>query len=720
MRLNVVNSMAVMFLLTVFGWADSPLAPYPVTKQIPVVDTYHGVEVTDPFRWLENFQNAETKSWSRTQNEYARNVLDSLSGVNELRTQVTEILSAKTVIYNSVSQRGNQFFAIKRQPPKQQPFIIAFDGLQEVDSARIVVDPNEIDPSGTTHVDWYKPSPDGKWLAVSMSSGGSEAGDLTIFDVDTGKAVHEPVAYVNSGTAGGALAWLADGSGFFYTKHFKVSPNDPDDHNVYQHVYLHKLGTPVSKDSYELGKGFPQIAEIQLALDEKSGRLLATVQKGDGGDFGHYLRSPDGNWQQFSSFGDGTKQVVFGNNDDLFAVTLSDAPRGRIARVAIESLDVSSAKTLVPESEDTIVSSGVAFWGETTVLPASDRLYVVYQLGGPSQVRAFDYDGNPLQSPDQLDVSAVHGLTLLDDEQLLFGNVSFTQPDAYYRFHPGDGQTHQTSLKTAATTTLDDVKVIREFTTSKDGTRIPLNILIPPGVERSGDVPCVVYGYGGYGINMEPRFRPLNRILMDRKVIYAVANIRGGGEYGEKWHSEGTRTNKQNVFDDFSACVKHMTSRGYSNPKKTSILGGSNGGLLMGALLTQHPRDVKAVVAMVGVYDMLRNELSPNGAFNVPEFGTVKNKDHFKALHAYSPYHNVKDGTKYPAVLFTTGENDPRVDPMQSRKMAARLQQATTSGLPVLLRTSANAGHGSGHSLTEQIEQSVDIYGFLFDQLGVN
>ena len=694
---------------------------YPATQKQRVTDEYHGTNVSEDFRWLEDGQNAAVQQWSKSQNSYARSILDRLPGVPSLRKQISQILSAKTVSYGSIALRGGKCFAIKREPPRQQPFIVVMDSVNDVGDARVIVDPNEIDNSGTTSIDWYKVSPNGKYLAVSMSSGGSEIGNLSLYDVQTGQpTVGDRITYVNSGTAGGSLAWFPDSSAFYYTKHFKVAPKDPDDQNVYQHVYRHQLGQPVGVDRYELGKGFPQIAEIQLAMDDSTGTLLATVQKGDGGEFAHHLRNGDGHWRQFSQFGDGVKQVVFSTRKDLLVVTLNGAPRGKIVRVPIKTLDVQSSPVLIPEGEDTIVTSGVAFWGETTVLPMKDRLYVVYQLGGPSELRCFDYQGHALPTPSQLKVAAVHGLQAMDKQSVLFGNTSYTQPDAYYQYDARTGNTGKTKIANRSATTMDGATVIRRFTKSVDGTKIPLNIILPPGVTEDGGNACVVYGYGGYGVNLEPRFKPLNRILMDHNVIYVVANLRGGGEYGEQWHLEGNLTNKQNVFDDFAACVKYMTTSGYTTPQRTAILGGSNGGLLMGATLSQHPQMVKAVVALVGIYDMLRVELSPNGAFNVTEFGTVKDKAQFHALHGYSPYHNVKDGVKYPAVLFMTGENDPRVDPMQSRKMTARLQEATTAASSVLLRTSANAGHGSGNSLNEQIEQSVDLYSFIFSHLQVD
>lgn len=717
-----LSLMAILVLLTsVAGNADeknirnSP----PPTRKSTVSDNFHGVKVTEDYRWLEDWNDLNVKQWSERQNTYARGVLDKLPHVDAIRHQVTKILSARSSHFWDLSFRAGKLFAMKRQPPKQQPFLVVMPSFEKPDQARVIVDPNQLDEKGTTSIDWFKVSPDGKLAAVSLSKGGSEAGDLHVYETTTGREVFETIPYVNSGTAGGSLAWLPDGSGFFYTRHFKIKPNDPDDINVYQHAYYHKLGTSPEKDRYELGMGFPQIAEIQFVMNDGSGRLLATVQEGDGGEFAHYLRSPIGKWRQFSKFGDGTKQAVFGPGDELFVVTLKNAPRGKLLRMTVDSLDVGKAKTVIPESEDTIITSGVAFWGEKTVLPTSGRLYIAYQLGGPSEIRVFDHDGKRLPAPKQLSVSSVHGLLPLGGDDILFGNASFIDPDAYYQFTAKENTTTKTPIASRSPVQFDDATVVREFATSKDGTKIPLNIIMRKGTRRDGSNACIVTGYGGYGVNITPRFRSLNRVLLDRNIIYVVANLRGGGEYGEQWHLQGNLTNKQNVFDDFAAVLRHVIGRGYTKSSRLGIMGGSNGGLLMGATMTQHPKLMKAVVSRVGIYDMLRVELSANGAFNITEFGTVKNAAQFRALFRYSPYHNVMDGTKYPATLFTTGANDPRVDPMQSRKMTARLQAATSSWASILLRTSANAGHGGDNSLSEQIEQAVDVYSFLFAQLGV-
>ncbi len=689
----------------------------PKTPRKLVTDHYHGTAVVDDYRWLEDWSDPEVRAWSDTQNQYAREFLSKLPHVDDIRRRVREIMSADDVSFANVRKNGPYYFAIKRQPPKQQPFLVVLDRLDQPDSARALVDPNEMDGKGSTAIDWYEPSPDGSLVAVSLSSGGSEAGDLHIFDTKTGKRVFEVIPRVNTGTAGGDMAWLPDGSGFFYTRHPREGEKPPADMNFYQQAWFHKLGTPTDKDRYELGRDFPRIAEIEFEMHVPSGQLLLTVQDGDGGQFAHYLRSPQGKWRQFSSFEDKVVQATFASADHLFAITREDAPRGRIIRIDTRSLDVASAPTIVPQGADTIVTS--FYHDPPSVLATPTKLYVLYQLGGPSEIRVFDHDGHTQTAPQQASVSQVGGLSPLDGDDVLFFIESYVSPRAIMVFHAETGRTEKTPLSARSAVDMSDVEVRREFAQSKDGTRIPVNILVPKSALNSLPRPTVVYGYGGYGVNLTPRFRPTVKVLLEQGMIYAVANIRGGGEYGEEWHQQGMLTKKQNVFDDFTAAVRYMIDAGYSTPEKLAIMGGSNGGLLMGAMLTQHPELVRAVVGYVGIYDMLRVELSPNGSFNIPEFGTVRNPDHFKALLAYSPFHNVKDGTPYPAVLFLTGENDPRVDPMQSRKMTARLQAATSSGQPVLLRTTSDAGHGAGTPLGEQIEQTAVVYAFLFDRLGV-
>ncbi len=688
----------------------------PDTAKRPVTDTYHGTTVVDDYRWLEDWELAEVKAWSESQNQYARSVLDHLPGVEKIRHRVTEIMTAKTARFYDVKYSGGHWLAMKNVPPLQQPFLLVADSPDADAEQRVLVDPNIIDASGATSIEWYKPSHDGKLVAVCLSIGGREVGDVKVYDVATGNELDDFVPRVHTGTAGGDLAWAADNRGFYYTRHPREGEREEVDMNFYQQVYFHELGTPTADDRYEIGNDFPRIAETRVEVDATTGRVIATVQFGDGGEFAHYLRDTNGNWQQFSEFGDRIIQAEFGKHDDIYIISRAGAPRGKLLRSNVSDAAAGNFETVIPEGADTIVDS---FWGGGTLLPTDDRLYVVYQLGGPTEIRVFDLKGRQLEPPAQPPVAASGNVRPGPEKTVLFSAGSYTQPPCVFQFHPTDNVTTVTEFCYELPVSLDDAEVQREFVASKDGTQVPVNLIYPKGLKLDGSNPCIVTGYGGYGISLRPAANSLNRILLDHGFVIAVANLRGGGEYGEAWHREGNLTNKQNVFDDFAAVLQHLIERGYTRGERLAIEGGSNGGLLMGALLTQHSHLAKAVVSHVGIYDMLRVELSPNGAFNITEFGTVENAEQFAALHAYSPIHNVKQGTDYPAVLFLTGANDPRVDPMQSRKMTARLQAATSSGEPVLLRTSSDSGHGAGTPLDERIEQEVDVLAFVFDQLGV-
>ncbi len=597
--------------------ATATLAGPPPTKKEPVKDTYHGDTVMDEYRWLEDWNSPPGKAWSEAQNAYARSVLDKLPDAASLRKELTAILAARTTSHGDFSYHGGQLFAMRRQPPKQQPFLVVMPKINEPDKARVLVDPGEIDKKGTTAIDWYVPSPDGKLVAVSLSKGGTETGDVHVYDTATAKEMYEVVPRVNGGTAGGSLAWLPDGKGFFYTRYPRGKERPPEDIDFYQQVFFHALGTTTDDDRYEMGKDLPRIAEIKVEMDDPSGRLLVTVQNGDGGEFAFFLRDPDGKWRQFSTFEDKLVQAAFGRHDDLFVISIQDAPRGKLIRLSIKDLDPAKAKVIVPEGKDTIVADFPGYSSKQTVLPTESRLYVTYQLGGPTELRCFDFDGKSLDAPKQLPISTVGGLTRLTGDDVLFSNVSYVQPRNVFEYRAKSNETVKLPLTTPPPVNLDDVEVKREFATSKDGTKVPVNIMVPKGTKRDGTNPCVVTGYGGYGVNRVPGFVPERRILFDRGFVFAEANLRGGGEYGEAWHRAGALTHKQNVFDDFAAALQLMIERKYTSSEHLAIMGGSNGGLLMGATLTQHPEMVKAVVSFVGIYDMLRVELSPNGAFNV-------------------------------------------------------------------------------------------------------
>ncbi len=697
-----------------------PLSAHPPSDRAPVTDTYHGTAVVDEYRWLENWDDPKVKAWSEAQNTHARSHLDAIKVASMVRERLTELETSSSVSYGSIHEAGGTIFAVKNQPPKQQPLIVAFKSLDTTASERVIVDPNELDKSGHTAFDWYVPSPDGKLVAVSLSEGGSESGNVHVYRTDTGEELKgDMIPGVNGGTAGGTLAWFKDSSGFFYSRYPRKGERAEADLAFYVQIYSHQLGTSEKSDKHETGKDYPKIAEIVAEVSPDGKWALTNVQNGDGGEFIQDLRSPDGTWTRLSKWDDRIVEAKFGHDGALYLVSRKNAPKGKVLRLALGAgtPTLSAAKEVVPERQDGSIETD--FFGRNGLFVTKNRLYVLYQVGGPNELRVFDLAGKALATVPSLPVSTVEGIESIGSgDDIVFQNDSFVSPPAYYRYSAASNQASKTALFIPEPPRMPKLEVKRAFARSKDGTMVPIHIVTRAGYVPDGRTPTLVYGYGGYGVNETPSFSKRRLLWIEQGCVFVLANIRGGGEYGEEWHLNGNLTKKQNVFDDFHAACTHVIGAGYTNRDKLAIMGGSNGGLLMGAMFTQHPDLCKAVVSSVGIYDMLRVELSSNGEFNITEFGTVKNPDHFRALRAYSPYHNVRAGTKYPAILFLTGANDPRVDPMQSRKMTALLQSASPNTI-TLLRTSGNTGHGQGTPLGARIEQNVDVYGFLFEQLGV-
>jgi len=680
------------------------------TAKKPVSNEYQGTSVEDPYQWLEKDDDPEVKAWSAAQNQQTRDYLDKLPDRAAIEKQLTEWYARTSPSYSSLVSRPGILFAMKFQPPKQQPMLVTLASADDLKSEKVVLDPNVLDAKGTTAIDWFVPSLDGKYVAVSLSKGGSEDGTLHIYETATAKALTDTIAHVQYPTAGGSAAWNADGTGIYYTRFPRQGDRPEADLNFYQQVYFHKIGASDTEDTYSIGKDFPRIAEVVLEASRDGKYILATVANGDGGDFAHYLLGPGGNWKQITQFSDQIKAARLGRDNALYLLSRAGAPRGKILRLPIETPELSSAVEIVPTGEPVI----------ERIVPTADALYTGDLLGGPSQIRRFGLDGKGETIIPIAKISAVQEMVALKDNSLLFRDVSYIEPPAWFHYVQGKTEPVKTALRSTSPVSFADIEVTREFATSKDGTKIPLNIIRKKGTKQDGQNPTLLYGYGGYGISMSPNFDFTRRVWFDRGGVYVVANIRGGGEFGEEWHKAGNLTKKQNVFDDFAAAAEYLIKQKWTRSEKLAIQGGSNGGLLMGAMIVQHPDLVRAVVSSVGIYDMLRVELAPNGAFNITEFGTVKDPEQFKALYAYSPYHHVVDGTKYPSVLMMTGANDGRVAPYHSRKMTARLEEGTKSDNPILLRTSSSAGHGQGTALSERIKQVADIYSFLFAQLDMS
>ena len=686
----------------------APLPKVPTMIQ-PVKNTYHGVVVVDDYQWLEDGTNPTVREWTRGQNERTQEYFDRLNFRAGVAAELKELLADQSAVYSLGDRRGGNIFALRIKPPAQQPVLVRMKSLQHPALRQVVFDPNTWNTNGTTAMDWYVPSLDGKTVAISLSQNGSEDGTLHFFDAATGQALADLIPNVQYPTGGGSAAWNADGSGVFYTRYPNEGERPEVDRHFYQQIWFHKMGAPVSLDTYELGRDFPRVAEIQLQASDDGQNLLATVSNGDGGDRALYLRDASGAWHQLGKFEDEIKAGNFGRDAALYLLSKKDAPRGKIVRLPLNDLNLADATVVVPEGPGVISQYESSATG----------LYVTVMEGGPSRLWFYPAHGAAAEAP-LLPVSTASEIHCWRGDELVFWNSSFLLPGGYFAWEPGMDVPRPTALQMTSPANFDDIEVVREFATSKDGTKIPINILRKKGIKLDGQNPTELTGYGGYSISLTPHFNPALRLWFDAGGVYAIANLRGGGEFGEEWHRAGNLTRKQTVFDDFIACAEYLIERQYTRPEKLAVMGGSNGGLLMGAFLTQRPELARAVVSRVGIYDMLRVELDPNGAFNTTEFGSVQNEDQFKALYAYSPYHHVTNGVSYPAVLFPCGENDGRVNPKHSRKMTARLQAATASGLPILLRTTATAGHGMGSSLSDRVSEQTDIYAFLFNELGMD
>jgi prolyl oligopeptidase len=566
-----------------------------------------------------------------------------------------------------------------------------------------------LDPSGETTIDFFEPSPDGRLVAVSLSRKGSESGDLAVVEVASGEPLSDRIPRVNGGTAGGSVAWAAGSAGFWYTRYPGPEERPAADLPFFQEVWFHRLGAPVEQDAYELGREVddPRIAEHFLQSSDDGTRALDLVQKGDGGEYELHVRRPEGGWRKVAGLADGVVAARLGPDGGIWLLSRKDAPRGRVLRLDADAPDLARAEVIA------VASAGAIDDLEVT----ATRLYLAETVGGPTTIRVLDLGGRPFGTLPTEPVTGASGLRRTGPGEVVFRSTSYVAPASWWRVEDG-AEPRRLALSGRSPADFSDVEVVREAATSRDGTRVPMTVLRRRGAKLDGKGPALLQGYGGYGISSAPAFDVLNRVLLDHGFVVAYANLRGGGEWGEEWHRAGYRTRKQNVFDDMAACARHLAERGYARPARLALEGASNGGLLMGAMITQHPALARAVIAEVGVFDMVRSETSPNGAFNVTEYGSVADPDEFRALLAYSPYHRVVDGTAYPAVLLTAGANDPRVDAWHAKKMAARLQAATSSPHPVLLRVSG-FGHGMGTPLAEVADEAADVLAFAFEQLGV-
>src|SRR5438093_10079060 len=472
----VIGVITALTLLNLSATAASPETP-----KKPVSTKYQDVTVEDPYQWLEEDNDPQVKAWSGAQNQQTRQYLDRLPDRAAIEKQLTEWYAKTSPSYSSLVSRPGILFAMKFQPPRQQQLLVTLTSAYDLKSEKVVLDPNVLDAKGTTAIDWFVPSLDGKYVAVSLSKGGSEDGTLHFYETATGKALPDTIAHAQYPTAGGSAAWNGDGSGIYYTRFPRKGERPEADLNFYQQIYFHKLGTPDTEDTYSIGADFPRIAESTLEASPNGKYILATVANGDGGDFAHYLLGPDGTWKQITQFTDQIKNARLGRDDALYLISRAGAPRGKILCLPLDAPELKNAAEIVPAGEAVI----------ERIVPSTDALYVGDLLGGPSQIRRFDLNGKSATIIPIPQISAVQEMLALEDGSLLFRDVSYTEPAAWFRCLNGKTAPAKTALRSTSRVSFADLEVRREFATSKDGAKIPLNILFRKGIKPDGSNPTL-------------------------------------------------------------------------------------------------------------------------------------------------------------------------------------------------------------------------------------
>lgn len=673
----------------------------PTVRKDPVIEVIHGVPVEDPYRWLENADDPEVQEWVRRQNAHTRRVLDSLPFREQLRARLLAL--HRIPVLGTPVPRQDRVFYLRREPDQNQPVLFVQDGNG---TRRPLVDPNLLSEDGTVAIDWYYPSPNGSLVAYGLSEAGSERSTLHLVSVDDGQLLDDVIPH----TRACSVAWLPDSSGFYYTRYPAPGEVPAGEENYHRHVFFHRVGSPPSEDAEVFGQGRPKEDWPVLDLSPDGRWLTVTVHQGWSRSE-VYVADRKQTPLEFRPVATGREAIFSATalDDAILLYTNWEAPRYRVLALDPEQPDLQNARELVAEAGDTLQD----------VVAAGGHLLLHYLHNVSSRIQLIRIGEQQRKDIALPSAVTVAGIGAEKTGARAFIRIhSFVRPTEVLTVDLSSGET---TLWEKVQAPLDpaDYVVKQVWYTSKDGTQIPMFIIHRKDVALDGNRPTVLYGYGGFNISITPRFWNSLPVWLDAGGVFAVANLRGGSEFGEEWHRAGMLHNKQNVFDDFIAAAEWLIANGYTNPKRLAIMGRSNGGLLVAAAMTQRPDLFRAAVCGVPLTDMVRYHRFLIARLWIPEYGDPDNPEDFRYLYAYSPYHHVRDGEAYPAVLITTAESDTRVDPAHARKFAARLQEASSSGLPILLRVEEKAGHGAGKPVQKIVAEETDVWSFLFWQLGV-
>jgi prolyl oligopeptidase len=675
---------------------------YPPARTEAVIDTIHGRAIADPYRWMENLDDPDARSFIDAENELTRRILDRIPARSAFAKRLSEILSIGTIGVPEVS--GNRYFYEKRQGSENQPVLYGREGLKG--EPKVLLDPNALSAEGIVAVDWWYPSRDGRLLAYGLSRGGSEQSTLHVLDIDTGAQLGDTIPR----TRASSVAWLPDGSGFYYMRF--PNPGEVPNGQEFFHsrIRFHKLGADPAADPVIFGTGRDMEDWLDCGLSD-DGRFLVIHVSQTARKTALFLKDlSDANGAFVDVSGDRDAHF-FGTVHDgaLYIQTDDGAPNYRLFKVSAENPSRANWREIIPEGKFKLEQAAFA----------GGRIFASYLENASSRLYEYDADGKLRREIELPGIGTVFGVGgEWRGTEFFFGFTSFFVPQTVYRVDVG---TDRVEVYDRVVSPVDASRYTAEqvWFRSKDGTRVPMFVLRGKDAVLDGTNPTILYGYGGFDIPMTPGFSKTAIPWLEKGGIYAVANIRGGGEFGEEWHRAGMLGNKQNVFDDFLAAAEWLFAEKYTSPARLALFGGSNGGLLVGAAVTQRADICAAAVAAVPVLDMMRYNLFSVGRYWMTEYGDPGKADEFEYLIKYSPYHNVKDGVRYPAILLTTAESDSRVDPAHAMKMTARLQAATASENPVLMRFETKAGHGIGAPTQKVVDEYADYLAFFSWRLGM-
>jgi len=679
---------------------------YPPAPRDEIVDTLHGTPVADPYRWLEDLDSDQTQQWIAAQNALTFAYLDTIAQRDPLQQRLTELWDYEK--YSVPFKRGGRYFFTRNDGLQNHPVLYWLDQLDG--EPRELLDPNTLRDDGTVALTGYAVSDDGQLLAYGLSSAGSDWMEWRVREVESGQDRGDLLQWVKFSGA----AWTPDNAGFFYSRYDEPAEGATyKGANYYQKLFYHRLGTPQDEDT--LIHQAPDHKDWgfggQVTDDDRY--LIISVWQGtrrENGILWKDLADPTAPAHTLLLDFDAAYEFIGNNGSRLFFSTDLDAPLGRVIAIDIDHGEREQWQEIIAESSDTLQQGSVV----------NNQLIAAYLHDAQSDVKIFDLQGQLVRQVALPGIGTVGGFGgRRDDRETFYAFTNFTTPGTVYRY---DLRTGESTIFRAPQLLFDpgDYETRQVFYASKDGTRVPMFITHKRGLELNGNNPTFLYGYGGFNIPLTPAFSVANLVWMERGGVYAQANLRGGGEYGKAWHEAGTKLGKQNVFDDFIAAGEWLISNNYTRSARLAIGGGSNGGLLVGACLTQRPDLWGACWAAVGVLDMLRFHQFTIGWAWTSDYGSPDNADEFQALLAYSPYHTIKPGTAYPATLITTGDHDDRVFPAHSFKFAAALQAAQGGPAPILARIETRAGHGAGKPTTKVIEETADRWTFIMRALGMD